>query len=327
MIAIANRYAAITAALAVTLCGFCTTTCAQGFPDRPVHILVGFAPGGAADTIARTLSQALAEQTGQPFIVENRPGAGGSLALEAALRAPADGYTVAAGGLNNPINATLSRNVGFDLGRDFSMLTLTAAVPNILVVHPSVPATNVLEFIEYVKANPGRVNFASSGAGSSIHLSGELFNSIAGVSMTHVPYKGSGPAMADLLGGHVQAMFDNAPSALPHVRSGKLRALAVTTATRSPSAPDIPTMAEAGLPGFEVTSWFSVYVPARVPRAVALKLNAEFVRALESPAVREKFAAMGAQPVPMSLDEANAYMRSEIDKWAIVIKSTGAVSD
>ena len=145
--------------------------------------------------------------------------------------------------------------------------------------------------------------------------------------MTHVPYKGSGPAMADLLGGHVQAMFDNAPSALPHVRSGKLRALAVTTATRSPSAPDIPTMAEAGLPGFEVTSWFSVYVPARVPRAVALKLNAEFVRALESPAVREKFAAMGAQPVPMSLDEANAYMRSEIDKWAIVIKSTGAVSD
>lgn len=300
---------------------------AQAFPDRPVHILVGFAPGGAADTIARTLSQALAAQTGQPFIVENRPGAGGSLALEAALRAPPDGYTIAAGGLNNPINATLSRNIGFDLARDFSMLTLTAAVPNILVVHPSVPVTNVRELIDYVKANPGKVNYASSGAGSTIHLSGELFNSMAGVKMNHVPYKGSGPAMADLLGGHVQAMFDNAPSALPHVRSGKLRALAVTTASRSPSAPDIPTMAEAGLPGFEVTSWFSVYVPARVPRDVALKLNAEFVRALESPAVRDKFAAMGAQAVPMPLDEANAYMRSEIAKWALVIKSTGAASD
>jgi tripartite-type tricarboxylate transporter receptor subunit TctC len=303
------------------------SVCAQTYPTKPIHIIVGFAPGGAADTIARTLGQALSAQVGQPVVVENRPGAGGSLNLEAVLRAPADGYTIAAGGVNNAVNVTLAKNLSFNLAQDFSMLTLTATVPNILVVNPMVPVQNVKELIAYAKANPGKLSFASSGSGSSIHLSGELFNNIAGVKMTHIPYKGSIPALADLVGGHVQVMFDNAPSALPHVRSGTLRALAVTTATRASAAPEIPTMQEAGLDNYQVTSWFAMFIPKKVPQELIARLNAEFVKALNTTEVKAKFSAIGGDPAPMTLVEASTFLNSEIARWGEVVNAMGPMAN
>ena len=300
---------------------------AQSYPSKPLHIIVGFAPGGAADTIARTLAQVISAQVGQPVVVENRPGAGGSLNLEAVLRAPNDGYTIAAGGVNNAVNVTLAKNLSFNLAQDFTMLTLTATLPNILVVNPTVPVQNVSELIAYAKANPGKLSFASSGSGSSIHLSGELFNSLAGVKMTHIPYKGSTPALADLVGGHVQVMFDNAPSALPHVRSGALRALAVTTSTRSASAPEIPTMKEAGLDNYQVMSWFAMFIPKKVPQEIIVRLNQEFVKALNTAEVKAKFAALGGEPAPMSLMQADVFLDSEIARWGTVVNGIGLVAN
>jgi tripartite-type tricarboxylate transporter receptor subunit TctC len=260
---------------------FVTATAALGanaqatYPSKPVKIVVGFAPGGTTDVIARVVAQKLSAAMGQQFIVDNRAGAGSNLGAQVVAKADPDGYTLYASSVANTINMSLYPNPGYDFAKGMVPVAMFAKVPNLLVVHPSLPVKNVQEYIAYAKANPGKMTFASSGNGSSIHLSGELFKTMAKVEMLHVPYRGSGPAVSDLLGGQVMSMFDNLPSALPQVKGGKLRAIAVTSAKRSPTVPDVPTIAESGLPGYDVQSWFALNAPAKTPTAVVAKLNAE----------------------------------------------------
>jgi tripartite-type tricarboxylate transporter receptor subunit TctC len=304
-----------------------TSAVANDYPTKPVRVLVGYAPGGATDVVARLVAQKLSTQLGQQFIVENKAGANGNIAAEIAARSSPDGLTLYLGAINNTINASLYNKLPFDFIKDFAPVSLLATVPNILVVHPSVPAKNVSEFIALAKAKPGQMNFASSGSGSSIHMSGELFKLMAGVDMTHIPYKGSAPAVTDLLGGRVQSMFDNAPSALQHVKSGKLRALAVTGAQRSPAAPDVPTMIEAGLPGYVVNSWFALFAPANTPKEIIQKLNGEVNKALKLPDMQESLAKLGADPAGNTPQQLAEFVASETTKWAKVVKASGAKVD
>ena len=299
------------------------SVCAQTYPTKPIHIIVGFAPGGSADTIARTLGQVLSAQVGQPVVVENRPGAGGSLNLEAVLRAPADGYTIAAGGVNNAVNVTLAKILSCHFAQDFSMLTLTATVPNILVVNPTVPVQNVKELIAYAKAHPGKLSFASSGSGSSIHLSGELFNNIAGVKMTHIPYKGSIPALADLVGGHVQVMFDNVSSAIPNIKAERLKPLGVASLKRYPTLPDVPTIAEQGVPGYETTIWLGLFAPANTPQPIITQLNKAVREAVNSSEYKDKLEFLAMQPVVSSPQELARLLKADTAKWAKVVKDAG----
>jgi tripartite-type tricarboxylate transporter receptor subunit TctC len=303
------------------------TVRADTYPTKPIRIVVGYAAGGATDVIARIVGQKLAEELGQPVVVENRPGAGASIGSDFVAKSAPDGYTLFMGTIANTINTTLYRRLPFDFERDFAPISLVATVPNVMVVNPSVPAKTVQEFIALAKAKPNEIYFASSGSGSSIHLSGELFNMVAGVKMVHVPYKGSAPAVIDLMGGQVQAMFDNLSSSLPHVKAGKLRALAVTSATRSPAAPDIPTMAEAGLPDCEVLSWFALMAPAKTPQPIIDRLNAATVKLLGQDDVKQKLDAIGADPAPSTPQELGALIRSETAKWAKVVENSGAKVD
>jgi tripartite-type tricarboxylate transporter receptor subunit TctC len=303
------------------------TVRADTYPTKPIRIVVGYAAGGATDVIARIVGQKLAEELGQPVVVENRPGAGASIGSDFVAKSAPDGYTLFMGTIANTINTTLYRRLPFDFERDFAPISLVATVPNVMVVNPSVPAKTVQEFIALAKAKPNEIYFASSGSGSSIHLSGELFNMVAGVKMVHVPYKGSAPAVIDLMGGQVQVMFDNLSSSLPHVKAGKLRALAVTSATRSPAAPDIPTMAEAGLPDCEVLSWFALMAPAKTPQPIIDRLNAATVKLLGQDDVKQKLDAIGADPAPSTPQELGALIRSETAKWAKVVENSGAKVD
>ncbi len=265
---------------------------APAYPTKPIRLVVPFPPGGATDILAREVAKHLTEAWGQSVVVDNRPGAGGNIGSELVAKAAPDGYTLEMGTVGtHAINASLYSKMPYDHVKDFVPVILVAGVPNVLEVNPSVPVNSVQELIAYAKANPGKLNFASSGAGTSIHLSGELFKVMAGVQMTHVPYKGSAPALQDLLGGQVQLMFDNLPPSLPQIKAGKLRALAVTSTTRAPALPDVPTVAEAGLPGFEASSWFGVLAPAGTPPAIVAKLNAEIAKWLTSPEAKEKLAA------------------------------------
>ncbi|MBC5785232.1 tripartite tricarboxylate transporter substrate binding protein [Ramlibacter sp. USB13] len=301
---------------------------AQAYPTKPVTIVVPFAAGGTTDILARVIGQALNKELGQPVVVDNRAGAGGNIGAALAAKAPADGYTLFMGTVGtHAINQSLYKKLTFDPIKDFAPLTRVAMVPNLLVANPTKPYKNVKELIAYAKANPGRVNFGSSGSGSSIHLSGELFNSLAKVDMIHVPYKGSAPAVTDLLGGQIDIMFDNMPSAIQHVRSGKLRPLAVTTAKRSPELPDVPTIAEAGVPGYEATSWFGMFAPANTPAPVVAKLNAALVKVLSQPDVKKKLAEQGAEPYSEKPEQFAAFIRSETDKWSKVVKESGASAD
>ncbi|WP_194723830.1 tripartite tricarboxylate transporter substrate binding protein [Noviherbaspirillum malthae] len=297
------------------------------YPDKPVRMLVGYSAGGATDVIARLVAQKLSTQMGQQFIVENKPGANGNIAAELAARSAPDGTTLYVAAINNTINASLYNNLSFNFERDFAPVSLIATVPNILVVHPSVPAKTVKEFIELAKKKPGEINFASSGSGSSIHMSGELFKMMTGVDMLHVPYKGSAPAVTDLLGGRVQAMFDNAPSALPNVQNGRLRALAITGPKRSEMLPDLPTMVEAGLPGYEVTSWFALVAPANTPRDIIKRLNEEVTKALQTPEMRASLAKLGADPFGTTPEQLKSFVSAETTRWAKVVKTSGAKVD
>lgn len=297
------------------------------YPDKPVRMLVGYSAGGATDVIARLVAQKLSTQMGQQFIVENKPGANGNIAAELAARSAPDGTTLYVAAINNTINASLYNNLSFNFERDFAPVSLIATVPNILVVHPSVPAKTVKEFIELAKKKPGEINFASSGSGSSIHMSGELFKMMTGVDMLHVPYKGSAPAVTDLLGGRVQAMFDNAPSALPNVQNGRLRALAITGPKRSEMLPDLPTMVEAGLPGYEVTSWFALVAPANTPRDIIKRLNEEVNKALQTPEMRASLAKLGADPSGTTPEQLKSFVSAETTRWAKVVKTSGAKVD
>jgi tripartite-type tricarboxylate transporter receptor subunit TctC len=297
---------------------------APAFPGKPMHIVVTFTPGGAPDILARLIGERLAAAWGQPVLIDNKPGAGGNSGADFVAKAPADGLTIVVGTVGtHAINGALYAKMPYDMVKDFAPITLLATTPNLLVVNNDVPAKTLAEFIALGKRE-GRMTFASSGSGTSIHVSGELFKTMTGIDMTHVPYKGRATAIPDLLGGRVTMMFDNMPSSLPLVKEGKLRALGVTSAARSPAAPDIPTIAEQGLPGFEAVSWFALFAPAGTPRPVVDKLQGEVKKILALPEIARKLAEIGLDPVGSSADELAAYQRTEIAKWAKVVKDSGA---
>jgi tripartite-type tricarboxylate transporter receptor subunit TctC len=301
---------------------------AQVYPNKPIRMVVGFPSGGAPDTLARIVSEKISPSWGQPVVVDNKPGAGGNIGAEAVAHAPADGYTLAMGTVGtHSINGALYSKMPYDMVKDFAPVILVATTPNVLVVHPDVPAKNVAELIAMAKAKPGGLTFGTPGVGTSPHVAGEMFNAMAGVKITHVPYKGRAMAIPDLLGGHITMMFDNLPSALPVVKEGKLRALGITSAKRSPSAPDIPTLAEQGLPGFEADSWFAIFAPANTPKDVVAKLNAELNRIYSLPDVQAKLRTLGLEPVLGTPERLASYQRAEIAKWARVVKESGAKAE
>jgi tripartite-type tricarboxylate transporter receptor subunit TctC len=300
---------------------------AQPYPSKPVRVIVPAPAGGNADAVARTLADRLSSSMGQAFVVDNKPGAAGNIGAEMAASAPADGYTLVEIITANTINATLYRNLSFDLSRDFVPVGLAATLPLILVVHPSVPANSVTELIAYAKKNPGKLNYASAGSGTGGHVAGELFKSMAGLDVQHVPYKGATPAVTDLIGGRVDFFFDGMPSALPHVQAGRLRVLAITTKTRSATIPHVPTVAEAGLPGFEVSLWLGFMAPAGTPADIVSKLNKEINDAVASAPVRERFAKLGLEPLTATPQEFGTLIRTETAKWAEMIKKSGARVD
>ena len=301
---------------------------AQPWPSKPIKWVVPFAPGGTTDILARTIGEKLSVTLGQPIIVENKPGAGGGVGAEQVAKSPPDGYTIMGGTIStHAINASLYKNLPYDPVRDFAPITLIVRVPNMLVVNPDVPAKDVRELIALLKTNPGKYSFASSGNGTSQHLSGELFKVMTGVEMQHVPYRGSPPALADVVGGQVTMTFDNITTAWPLVKGGKLRALAVTTAKRSPIAPDVPTLAESGLAGYEIGSWQGVFAPAGVPAEIVKRFNAEIVRIINAPDIRQKLVDMGAEPAPNTSEEFAAMVKAEVAKWADVVRKSGATVD
>ena len=301
-----------------------TGAMAQTYPDKPIHIVVTFTTGGAPDIIARLLGERLTAAWGVPTVIDNKPGAGGNTGADSVAKAAPDGYTVVVGTVGtHSINGALYKKMPYDMVKDFTPLTLLATTPNLLVVNNGVPAKNVKELIEHGKKD-GKLTFASSGAGTSIHVSGELFKSMTGMPMEHIPYKGRASAIPDLLGGRVTMMFDNMPSSLPLVKEGKLRAIGVTSARRSPAAPDIPTIAEQGLPGFEAVSWFALFGPANMPKAVSEKLSAEVGKIMRSPDIVKKLADIGLESAPGTPAELAAYQQKEIAKWAKVVKDSGA---
>ena len=301
---------------------------ADGYPAKSIRMVVPFPAGGTSDIIGRIAGQKITEATGQQVIIDNRAGAGGNIGTELVAKAAPDGYTLLTDpGSTLTINPSLFSRLPFDTLKDFAPVTIIAAVPNVLVVHPSLPVKNVKELIALAKARPGQLNYASTGAGQSTHLSMELFKISAGVDMTHIPYKGSSPALTDLLAGQVPVMFDNMPSSLPHVKAGKLRALAVSTLKRSPALPELATVAESGLPGFEVSVWFGVLAPAATPRDVVTRLNSILVKALANPDMRERLAGQGAEPIGNTPEEFTAQIQRDIVKWAKVVKSAGIKLD
>ncbi len=303
-----------------------TTAQAQAYPARPIRFVVPYAPGGPLDLIARAIGQKLTEATGQAVVVDNKPGAGGNIGADIVAKAAPDGYTIVMGAVaTHAINPTLYPKIPYDPVKDFTPVAMVAVVPNVLVVNPALPVKSVKELIDFAKARPSYLNFASGSTGSTGHLAGELFNALAGVQMVHIPYKGGAPAMADLLAGQVQLMFDNLANALPQVKAGKLRALAVTTAQRSAFAPDLPTLAEAGVPGFDLTTWFGIFLPGNAPRDIVLRLNTEINKALNAPDMKDRLEKMGAEPPANNTPERfAAFIKVEFDKYARVIKASGA---
>ncbi len=301
---------------------------AAGYPSKPIKIVVPFPPGGATDILARAVGAELQKAWGQTVLIENKGGGGGNTGTDMVAKAAPDGYTLVMGTVGtHAINMSLYAKMPYDAVKDFEPITLVAGVPNLLVVHPSVNAKSVRELTALAKSMPGKLNVASSGNGTSIHLAAELYKQMAGVDILHVPYKGSSPAVTDLLGGQVQMMFDNMPSALPHAKAGKLRPLAVTGLKRSAALPDIPTMDEEGLKGFNATSWFGLLAPAGTPKDIVAKLNAASVKALASPEMMERLAAQGAEPVGNTPEQFAAFIKAEIDKWSKIVKASGARVD
>jgi tripartite-type tricarboxylate transporter receptor subunit TctC len=315
-------------ALAALLAATAPRAAADVYPSRPIRFVVAFPPGGGTDIIARTVAQKLAERIAQQVVVDNRPGAGGNIGTDIVAKSAPDGYTLLMGSAGPlAINASLFKTLPFDPIRDLAPVTLAASTPNVLVVHPSLKVSTVKELIELAKAEPGQINFASSGFGTPAQLAGELFNSMAHVKLVHVPYKGASPALADLLGGQVQVMFSTMPPALPHVKDGKLRALAVTSLKRSPAAPDLPTLDESALPGFEASTWHGVVLPAGTPSEIIARLNREIVAILHLPEVVERLSSQGAEALGSTPEEFAAYIRSETAKWARVVRESGAKAE
>jgi tripartite-type tricarboxylate transporter receptor subunit TctC len=295
---------------------------AQSYPSRPVHWIVSFSAGGANDTVARIIGQYLSDHLGQQFIIENRVGAGGNVGMESALSSAPDGYTIAFVGPNNAISATLYEKLPFDFIRDSVPVAGTMRLTNVMVVNPAVPANNVAEFIAYAKANPGKINFASGGVGTSPHLSGELFKAMTGVNLVHVPYRGGAPALTDLLAGQVQVLFDNLPGPIGHIRTGRVRALGVTASKRVDSIPDVPTIGET-VPGYEATVWYGIAAPKGTPPEIVEKLNQAVNVVLANPKLQIRLAELGGEPMPMTPAEFGKLVADETEKWAKVVKFAG----
>jgi len=315
----------LSVALAIAL--FAGVAGAQEYPARSVRIVVPFAAGGPNDIVARLLGQKLADALGQPFIVENRPGAGGNIGTDFVARAPADGYTLLSAGPGSLVINPLLRSVPYDTGRDFAPIALMASAPNVLVVHPAVAANSVQELVTLARARPGELNYASGGAGSTPHLAAALFAAMAGIRITHVAYKGTGPALADLIGGQVQMAVLGIPTVLPQVKSGKLRALAVTGRSRAAWLPEVPTMEEAGITGYDVSPWYGLLAPAATPRAIVVRLNAEVTKILHTAEFKEKLASQGAEPAGGTPEAFAAFLVAEAKRWGPVVKASGAKAD
>jgi tripartite-type tricarboxylate transporter receptor subunit TctC len=297
------------------------------YPTKPIKLVVGYAAGGATDVIARLIGPKLAEGLGQTVLIDNRAGANSNVGAELVARSPADGYSLYVFTIANTINATLYDKLGYDPQKDFEPIGLIAKVPNILVVNNNVPVKTLAEYVAYAKSQPQGITFASSGSGSSIHLSGEMFKMVTKLNMLHVPYRGSAPAVTDLIGGQVQSMFDNAPSAMPHIQGGRLRAIAITSPQRSPLLPEVPTVAESGYADFDVQSWFGLAAPAGTPTAVVKKLNAELVKVLALPDVKKRLAEMGATPAGGSPADMRKFASAEVKRWNAVVKASGAKAE
>ena len=296
---------------------------AQPYPVKPVRMIAASSPGSAVDIVARIVAQKLGEQIGQQVIIDNRAGAGGNLGAELAAKAPPDGYTLFMGTPAHAINTGLYRKLNYDLVRDFAPISQVTSGQYVIVAHPSLPVKSVSELIALARAKPGQLNYASAGSGNATHLAGELFNSAARVKLVHVPYKGSGPAVTDLVGGQVQLMFANLVAALPQVKTARLRALAVTGEKRAAAAPELPTVIEAGVPGYVVISWFGVLAPAATPRELVMRLNAELARTMAAPDVRERLAGEGAEPTVGTPEQFAAFLKADIAQWTKVIKNAG----
>ena len=299
---------------------------ADDYPNHAVRWLVGYPPGGSTDICARLIGQYLAQKLGQQFIIENKPGAGNNLATEIAAHAPPDGYTIFLVNPANTINASLYKNLSFDFIRDMAPVAGFIRVPNVMEVNPAVPAKTVAEFIAYAKSNPGKVNMASSGVGTSVHLSGALFMMMTGVNLVHVPYRGAAPALTDMLAGHVQVMFDNLPSSIAHIQAGRLRALAVTTATRAAALPNVPTVADT-VPGYEASAFFGMAVPKGTPRPIIDKLNRTINQALADPALQARLAELGGTNIAGTPEDFGKIVVDETNKWTKVVKATGATAE
>lgn len=318
----------ILASLFLALAGSAVTVTAFGqaaaYPSRPIRLIVPAAPGGGSDHLGRLIGKKLSENLGQPVIIDNRAGASGLVGTEQAARMPPDGYTVLLGTIGMfGLAPSLLTSLPFDPVRDFEPITKGVVVTNVLVVHPSVPAKTAKEFLALAKAKPGTLSYSSSGLGSAAHMAGELFSLKGGVDILHVPYKGGGPAVADLLAGHVQFSFATAPSVLPLIQSGRLRALAVTTLNRFPGLPNVPTISETLFPGFEVSNWYGFFAPAKTPKDIVGRLNTEIRRAMADPDISKAMLGQGMEPEPSSPEELDAYLKSEISKWAEVVKKRG----
>ena len=300
---------------------------AETYPARPIKIIVPYTPGGFNDTLARTVGAKLQEKWGQPVTVDNRPGGGTVIGTDAAAKAPPDGYTLFVTPFAFAVNQSIFKKLPYDPEKDFAPITLAATTPNLLVVSPSLGVNSVKELIALARSKPGGISYASTGIGSSNHLSMEKFKQMAGVDITHIPYKGSGPAVTDMLGGQLGLMFDNIPNVIQHVKAGKLKALAVTSPTRSPHVPDLPTVSEAGVPGYEVDVWFGFAAPAGTPQPIIDKLHAEIVRILKTPEVKEKFAAQGVDVVGSTPQQFAAHLKDQSAKWAKVVRDAGVTPE
>ena len=298
------------------------------YPDRPIKLVVAYPPGGGTDIVARLITPELSRRLGQPISIDNRGGAGGNIGTEYAVRSAADGYTLLMGNVApNAINVSIYKKLPFDPQKDLSPISLVAITPNMLIANNDVPVKSVADLVAYARANPGALNFPSAGLGTSSHLAGELFNTMAQVKMVHIPYKGGGAAFSDLMGGQVQIFFATMPAAMPLVRSGKLRAIAVTSDQRAIALPDLPTISEAGLPGFSATTWYGLYAPKGTPTDIVNRINREVKEILQLPLIREKMIQQGFEPQGNSPDQFSLFISSEITKWARVVKSAGIVSE
>ncbi|HVN34232.1 MAG TPA: tripartite tricarboxylate transporter substrate binding protein [Casimicrobiaceae bacterium] len=316
------------AAIALSLASLAGAQPPAAYPAKPVKLVIPFPPGGPLDVVGRAIAQKLTDAWGQSVVVDNRPGAGGNIGADLVAKSPPDGYTILMGALStHAVNPSLYAKMPYDAIADFAPITLVAVTPNVLVVNASLPVNSAKEFIAYAKANSGKLAFGSGSNGSAGHLAGELFKVDTGTDSTHVPYKGGAPATQALLAGDTQFMFDNLANAMPQVKAGKLKALAVTTAERSKLAPELPTMAEAGLAGFDISTWFGLFAPAGTPQDVIAKWNAEVAKILNSPEMREKLIAQGAEPSPDTPEQFAAFVKSEIAKYAKIIKASGAKVD